>query len=167
MSLDLLEVERRMQPGAWSTHGFLLKGHSLAEVLANDARALAALGFSAELVGQRLSKLLESGAKSDWFWPFRTGEHKVEIRRRRGFITCPWALAEFEPCAVGQLSFPTANEFLIQNRGSRQRLEGFELSIHLIRDHAFFGGKGSRFRIEPVRAIAVLGMQSSFENLSF
>lgn len=110
MTLDLLEVERRMQPGAWFTHGFLLKGTSLAEVLANDARALAALGVSAEQVGQRLSKLLESGAKSDWFWPFRTGEYKVEIRRRRGFITCPWALAEFEPCAVGQLSFPTANQ---------------------------------------------------------
>jgi hypothetical protein len=159
MTLDLLEVERRMQPGAWFAHGFLIKDTSLAEVLANDARAMAALGVSAEQLGQRLAKLLESGAKSDWFAPFRTGEYKVEIRRWRGFITCPWALDEFEPCVVGQLSFPTANQFLIQKRGSRQRLEGFELSIHLIRDHAFFGGPGSRFRIEPERVVAMLGMR--------
>jgi hypothetical protein len=159
MTIELLEVERRMQPGAWFTHGFLLKGASLAEVLANDARTLAALGVTAEQVGQRLAELLESGAKSDWFWPLRTGEYKVEMRRRRGFITCPWALDELEPCVVGQLSPPTANQFLIQHRGSRQRLEGFELSIHLIRDHAFFGGPGSRFRIEPQRAVAVLGIR--------
>jgi hypothetical protein len=112
MTLDLLEVERRMQPGAWFMHVFLLKGTSLAEVLPNDARTLAVLGVSAELDGQRLAKLLESGAKSDWFWSFRTGEYKVEMRRRHGFITCPWALDELEPGAVGQLSFPTANQFL-------------------------------------------------------
>jgi hypothetical protein len=159
MTLELLEVERRMQPGAWFTHGFLLKSTSLTEVLANDARTLAALGVTAEQVGRKLSELLESGAKSDWFWPLRTGGYKVEIRRRRGFITCPWAPDEFEPCVVGQLSPPTANQFLIQRIGSRQRLKGFELSIHLIRDHAFFGGPGSRFRIEPERAVAMLGMR--------
>lgn len=159
MTLELLEVERRMQPGAWFTHGFLLKSTSLTEVLANDARTLAALGVTAEQVGRKLSELLESGAKSDWFWPLRTGGYKVEIRRRRGFITCPWAPDEFEPCVVGQLSPPTANQFLIQRIDSRQRLKGFELSIHLIRDHAFFGGPGGRFRIEPERAVAMLGMR--------
>jgi hypothetical protein len=148
-----------MQPGAWFTHGFLLKDTSLAKVLADDARTLAALGVTAEQVGQRLAELLESGAKSDWFSPLRTGEYKVEIRRRRGFITCPWAPDEFEPCVVGRLSRPTANQFLIKRRGSRQRLEGFELSIHLIRDHAFFGGPGSRLRVEPEQAVAVLGMR--------
>ena len=159
MTLELSEVERRMRPGAWFTHGFLLKDTSLAEVLAQDARTLAALGVTAEQVGRRLAELLQSGAKSDWFWPFQTGEYKVEIRRRRGFITCPWAPDEFAPCVVGQLSPPTANQFLIRRRGSRQRLEGFELSAHLIRDHAFFGGPGSRFRIEPDQAVAVLGLR--------
>jgi hypothetical protein len=159
MTLALSEVERRMQPGAWFTDGFLLRGTSLTKVLADDARALAALGVTAQEVGQRLAELLESNSKSDWFWPFRTGQYKVEIRRRRGFITCPWAPDELEPCVVGQLSRPTANQFLVQQTGSRQRLEGFELSIHLIRDHAFFGGPGCRFRIEPETAVAVLGMR--------
>jgi hypothetical protein len=153
-----------MQPGAWFTHGFLLQDTSLAEVLANDARTLAALGVTAEQVGQSLAELLKSGAKSDWFSPLQTEGYKVEIRRRRGFITCPWAPDEFEPCVVGGLSAPTANQFLIRHSGSRLRLEGFELSFHLIRDHAFFGGPGSRFRIEPERAVAVLGLGQRFEN---
>lgn len=159
MTLELSEVERRMQPGAWFTHGFLLTDTSLAAVLAGDSRALAALGVTPGEVGQRLAELLESGATSDWFWPFRTGEYKVEIRRRRGLITCPWAPDEFEPCVVGHLTIPTANQFLIRRRGSRQSLEGFELSAHLIRDHAFFGGPGTRFRIEPEQAVAVLGLR--------
>lgn len=160
MTLELSEVERRMQPGAWFTDGFLLKGTSLSEVLSEDARSLSALGVTAVEIGQRLAQLLESGMKSDWFRPFQRGEYKVEMRRRRGFITCPWAPDEFVPCAVGQLTRPTANQFLIRNKGSRQSLEGFELSVHLIRDHEFFGGRGTRFRIEPERAVAVLGMRT-------
>jgi hypothetical protein len=147
-----------MQPGAWFTHGFLLMDTPLAEVLAEDARTLTALGITAEQVGLRLAELLESGAKSDWFWPFQTGEYGVEIRRRRGLITCPWASDESEPCAIGQGGHPTANQFLIRRSGSRQRLEGYELSVHLIRDHGFFGGPGSVFRVEPKQAVAVLGL---------
>jgi hypothetical protein len=45
----------------------------------------------------------------------------------------------------------------------QQRLEGFELSIHLIRDHAFFGGPGTRFRIDPERAVAILNLGNRFE----
>ncbi len=159
MTLELSEVERRMRPGAWFTHGFLSANSSLAAVLADDAGRLTALGVTAGQIGERLAELLKSDAKSDWFWPFQTGEHTVEIRRRRGFITCPWAPDEFEPCVVGHSTPPTANEFLIRRRGSLQRLEGFELSAHLIRDHAFFGGPGSRFRLEPEEAVAVLGLR--------
>jgi len=147
-----------MQPGAWFTHGFLLRGTPLAEVLAEDARTLTALGVTAEEVGLRLTELLGFSAKSDWFRPARTGDYKVEIRRRRGLIACPWAPDEFEPCAIGQGGHPTANQFLIRRKGSRQRLEGYELSAHLIRDHAFFGGPGSVFRVEPEKAVEVLGI---------
>ena len=160
MTPDLSVVEKRMQPGAWFASGFLLENTSLAEVLENDRRTLVALNVTSEQIGLRLAELLEQAGKSDWFWPLRTAEYKVEMRRRRGFITCPWAPDEFEPCVIGHLTRPTANQFVIQHRGVRERLEGFELSVHLIRDHAFFGGPGSRFRIEPERAVAVLGLGS-------
>lgn len=149
-----------MRPGAWFTHGFLVGDASLAAVLTTDSETLDALGVTATLVGQTLGDLLGSATKSDWFWPSQTGNYKVEIRRRRGLITCPWAPDEFEPCPVGQLFPPTANQFMIRNRNLRQSLEGFELSVHLIREHMFFGGPGSRFRIEPEIAVAVLGLRS-------
>ena len=157
MTPELSEVERRMRPGAWSTHGFLLEGTSLADLMEEDARTLSALGATAEQLGQRLAGLLETAsAGSDWFRPSRAGDYKVEIRRRRGFLTCPWAPDEFEPCTAGKGSPATANEFLVEHTRSGQRLEGFELSVHLIRDHAFFGGPGTRFRLEPERVVAIL-----------
>lgn len=150
-----------MQPGAWFTHGFLVRGTPLEGVLADDARTLAALKITAEQIGTRLAELLQSAAKSDWFRPFRSAAYRVEIHRRRGLIACPWANDEFEPCAIGSGGHPTANQFVIRRKGLGQRLEGYELSVHLIRDHCFFGGPGSVFRIEPKQAVAVLGLLKS------
>jgi hypothetical protein len=147
-----------MQPGAWFARGFLVAGTALAQVLADDAERLARLGVTAEQVGGRLAALLESGAESDWLSPAVRGAYRIELHRRRGFITCPWAPEEFEPCAVGLGARPTANEYLIEHTPSRRRLEGFELSAHLVRDHGFFGGPGSAFRLEPEAMASLLGL---------
>lgn len=159
MTATLPEVEQRMLPGAWDTHGFLLQGVSLAEVVARDAAKLAPLGVTAAQVGQKLADVLASGASSDWLRPFKAGVFSVEILRRRGFITCPWAPEEFQACSAAQPFAATANQFRIVRRLSRQHLEGFVLSSHLIQWHGFFGGPGSRFRIEPEQAVAVLGLR--------
>ena len=155
---DLSEVERRMQPGAWDSSGFLTPGSSLAGILASDAASVHRLGLDLEVMGERLQELLQAGAGSDVFLPIVVGEHEVELLRGRGMITCPWAPAEFEACPTGHGARPTANRFIIRHRPSGNRFEGFELSIHLIREHGFFGGPGTRFRIDPEQIVAVLGL---------
>lgn len=62
------------------------------------------------------------------------------------------------PCR-SELSYPYANvEFLIVHRGNRQYLRGSGLLVHLIRDHRFFEGDESPFRLDPERAAHVLGL---------
>lgn len=156
--MDLEEIERRMRPGGWSVKPLLLEGESLALTLEEDARRLVRLGVSSEALGQGLAELLAGAAKSDWFRPFRSGPYAVELRRRRGLISCPWAPEEGMRCPAGAGSRATANQFAITHRKSRRHLEGFELSVHLIRDHGFFGGKGSVFRIEPEDLALLLEM---------
>jgi hypothetical protein len=46
---------------------------------------------------------------------------------------------------------------VIIHRASGQRLAGYELSVHLIRDHSFFGGPGTPFRLEPQDAVSLVG----------
>jgi hypothetical protein len=88
--MELKDIERRMQPGGWNAKPLLLPGYSLASIIAEDARRLATLQISHQTLGTKLAELLEKGSKTDWFRPFRHGGIDVELRRRRGFITCPW-----------------------------------------------------------------------------
>jgi hypothetical protein len=145
-----------MRPGAWTVSGFLAADASLGEVLEADARELERLSVGADELGARLRDLLERGSRSDWFRGKRVGEHRVELHRRRGMLTCPWAPEEFTACPVGRGSGPTSNEFLIVHVPTRARLEGLELHAHLIGDHGFFGGPGTEYRLEPADVAAAL-----------
>ena len=155
MPTDLAEAERRMRPGAWDTAGFLHRHSALEAVLTSDAQTLRALGVTPEAVGAYLGELLEGASASDLWRPVRVGDFDVELHRQRGMITCPWAPEEFESCTAGGTR-PTANRFTIRHVSSGWRLEGFELSVHLICEHGFFGGPGTRFRVEPVATADVL-----------
>jgi hypothetical protein len=152
------DIEQRMQPGGWDTSGFIRPGSRLSEVLAADADLIHRHGVDPEHVGRRLADLLAAGARSDRGRPVRVGAHAVEILHQRGLITCPWAPEEFEACETGAGGYPTANRFHIQRLSSRASLDGFELCAHLIRDHGFFGGPGTRFRLEPDQVLEVLDL---------
>jgi hypothetical protein len=154
---DNEEVERRMQPGAWDGPGFLRPGTSLAAVMAEDAETLRELGLDPGTLGRRLGELLDAGEGSDLGRPATAGPFRVEIVRGRGFLTCPWAPEEFAPCPVGLGGGAAANRFTIADE-SGGRLDGYELSAHLIRDHGFFGGPGTRYRLEPEAVAAFLGL---------
>ncbi len=148
MSATVEELERRMRPGGWSPKPMLLAGTSLPALLEADATRLAKLGTTAEALGSRLAELLQSAAGSDWFRPRRHADYDVELRKRRGLITCPWADEEYAKCTHGRGARPTANEFVIRRAGGLA-VSGYELSAHLVRDHGFFGGADTVFRIEP------------------
>ncbi|MEO7260467.1 MAG: hypothetical protein ABI047_04295 [Jatrophihabitantaceae bacterium] len=145
------EIERRMQPGAWDTAGFLLPGESLRDCLAADAQTCARLGIEPGALGARLLDLLAAGRDSDLGRPVDVAGRHVTIMRQRGMITCPWALEEHETCPAGPGGHPNANRFQITVSGVG--LDGFELSAHLIAAHSFFGGVGTRYRIEPQDAL--------------
>jgi hypothetical protein len=62
------------------------------------------------------------------------------------------------PCRVDQ-SYRHANlEFLLVRRDTRQVLRGSGLLVHLIREHRFFEGEHSPFRLDPERAAQALGL---------
>jgi hypothetical protein len=154
--VPLGEVERRMRPGGWFTRPLLLSQHRLEPILEADARALAEMNVTAQALGAALGNLLRQASGSDWHDPYRHSRLDVEVRHRRGFITCPWAEDETEKCVVGEGVRPTANEFLIRHRSSGATIAGFEISAHLVRDHGFFGGPGTVFRIEPTELASLL-----------
>ena len=145
-----------MRPGAWTPEGFLTDDDSLADVLARDAETLERLGVTGEAIATRLRDLLDAGSGSDWMLPAQVGSLRVELHRTRGFLTCPWAPEEFVHCQDGPDGRPTANTFTLVRPDTGTRLVGFELAVHTIRAHSFFGGPSTPFRIEPERAAEFL-----------
>jgi hypothetical protein len=64
------------------------------------------------------------------------------------------------PCRAELSYLYGTQEFLIVHRDTRQFLRGSGLLVHLIRDHRFFEGEESPFRLDPERAAHVLGLLS-------
>ncbi len=147
-----------MRPGGWFPRPMLLADESLDERLASDAERLRATGVDASELGGRLLRLLERAVGSDWGSPVSEGDLEVEILRRRGILTCPWAPEEFESCGYGDGGKRAgANQFRARNVARGVGVEGFVLSAHLIAEHGFFGGTDTDFRIEPEELSALLG----------
>lgn len=159
MSIPLEEVQQRMRPGGWYSKILLTQQESLLSTIQEDKLQLEFMNVSSRIIGDKLHGLLIESKDTDWFSPKQIGDLDVEIHHRRGFLTCPWATEEFEKCVTGDKWRPTADEFIITNRTLKKQLNGFLLSVHLIREHSFFGGHGTLFRIEPMFIVMLLGLR--------
>lgn len=147
-----------MRPGGWYVEPLLLPGENLEERVTADAERAQALGHDPAELGRRLGDLLAGAGESDWFTPAVRDRFRVEIRRRRGILTCPWAPEEYDRCPFGDGGKGAgANQFVVRDAETGASLEGFVLSAHLIAEHGFFGGAGTAFRIEPEELAALFG----------
>ena len=65
------------------------------------------------------------------------------------------------PCTGGVTFRHGDRDFLIIDRGRRSYLRGSGLLPHLIREHRFFEGEHSPYRLDPARAARLLGLTGS------
>jgi hypothetical protein len=85
------------------------------------------------------------------------GTLQVFFAGYRGLQDCPW------DCTL----IPWACfDFLILNRRSGEYIAGPGLIVHLIREHQFFEGSESPYRVEPLKAIRVLELSSDLREPS-
>lgn len=136
-NLDLVEQEmRRIGMGTFLGSD----RRRLAEILDDDHESVHALGLTNEQIASRLEEITHIAKKNlgDHF----TLEDRYEVRaeEHRGMIPCPWGHPQ-------GLFFKSYVELRDKKRG--ETLIWSDLSIHLIRAHGFFQGKGSPFRLEP------------------
>jgi hypothetical protein len=136
-NLDLVEHEmRRIGMGTFLG----LDRRRLAEILDDDHDSLNALGLTNEQIASRLEEITHA-AKKNLGDPL-TLEDRYEVRaeEHRGMIPCPWE----HPQGLFCKSYVE-----LRDKKSGVTLIWSDLSIHLIREHGFFQGKGSPFRLEP------------------
>ncbi len=143
-------VEKRLRPGNWNPDGLLGQDQSLQQIIENDKKTLQKLGTTSKELGSLLSGLIERAEKNN---SNRSGKDKnfyIEIIRTPGLASCPWSKEEFTVCTHGEgQKYLSYIQFNITNLNNKITISGNSLMIHLIRDHGFFGGPGTKYRIEP------------------
>lgn len=140
-------IARRMQPGVLTLNGFLGSDtRHYHEIIADDEKRLAALGKSPEEIAERMQYFtdiswdsFEGGIEVD-------GKYIVETEVVRGKLPCPFAHAGIYRKAVT----------ILTNKQTGKTLRWSSLNLHLIKEHHFFEGIGSPFRLEPEELVKQL-----------
>ncbi|MBN1782834.1 hypothetical protein JW948_16980 [bacterium] len=144
------KLEKNFRPGALSKDGFLgTDTRHVHDIIRADAAVLASLHIGAERIAARMQYFLDCG-KEGLEQTVTFGGHTVQIRWDRGKIPCPFGHAGVYPLI----------HVTLENRSLNRTLKYASLSIHLIRSHGFFGGRGSVYRIDPENAVQVLDLKN-------
>lgn len=134
------ELERMLRSSKFSSCGFLgTDRRNLWEVIDEDAAETAKTGRTMEEVAARMAEITATGAEGLGDWVQFGPRLRVMVDDNRGVIPCPW------PHRVRCLKRITT----VHAVDTGTQIRWSDLNIHLIREHGFFEGKGSPFRIEP------------------
>lgn len=158
----VVDLESNMRPGALSAGGFLGRSESLDSVIQSDGAAVLRLGISYRDIADTLEAILLAALERHWEHPegFEVGELKVSLQVWRGLQECPWGCS-LDVCK--KLGFV---DFDITNKSLRESVSGPGLIAHLIRDHRFFEGKESPYRVDPEQIARVLGLLKPVQGAS-
>ena len=144
-------IRQNFEEGTLSRSGFLgTDERHLHDIVLEDARTLERLGIDAKMFAHVLKRFIEIG-KEGLESQVTYQNYLIRVIWDRGKIPCPFG----DP---GVHSLITAN---VENIKSGKSLSYTQLSVHLIARHGFFGGRNSRFRIDPAEAAEILELSQS------
>ena len=124
-----------------STGTFLgADSRGLCEILTDDQGRVHSLGLTHEEVANRLEALGRVARRRLGDIVEVEDRYEISADESRGMIPCPWT----HPQGLYRKS-----HFELRDRRSGKTLKWTDLSLHLIREHGFYQGRGSPYRLEP------------------
>jgi hypothetical protein len=178
--LQVAEVERCMRTDRrWR---FLGDEESLREIIREDLKTLDALSVTPEQIADRLESLTGQVCTRWREEKMKSGEDVLEIARKGVLIENKYFIKSVQdpttlqqPCCFELANIPQGLREPDVDFNSIKRYGDFkyniskgtlggkasfpEVMIHLIRDHNFFGGKKSSFRLEPKQIVQLLDLE--------
>ena len=140
-------IEHRLQPGVLTLSGFLgTDSRGWQEIVASDEARLEELGITAEALAERMQYF------TDQSWELYDqeleleGKFIVETEVVRGKLPCP-----FSHAGIYRKAFT-----ILTRKDTGESLRWSSLNLHLIKEHHFFEGIGSPFRLDPVDLARIL-----------
>lgn len=142
-----IRIVQRMQPGVITLNGFLGDDNRpLNEIIADDGAVLTKLGYEPSELAARMDFFTQASWEGYLDGLLIEDNFQVQTEVYRGKLPCPFSHVGIYRKAITYLT----------NIKNGITVTWTSLSIHLIKEHGFFEGKGSVFRLEPeilVRAL--------------
>jgi hypothetical protein len=142
--------------------GFLGVDESLEAVITADARTLSELGLTHDRLADALDRVLARARIND-FEVAVDGRFKVNEIMSFGDQECPWGVRLEDALFEDQPVQPCASsswEWEIRNTHSGREMRGPGMITHLIREHHFFEGFNSPYRVDPRQLAELLDLQT-------
>jgi hypothetical protein len=135
------------KPGKITKEGFLGDDtRHIHDIIEEDMHTLARLEVTQEQIADRLQYFIEEGKKG-LETSVDIGDFTTQVIWRRGMLPSPFG----DPKRLYHKIVAT-----VLNKKLNKELTYTQLNVHLIRDHGFFEGKGSVFRLEPEDVVEIL-----------
>lgn len=140
-------VEKYMEPGEISRIGFLGDDErKLVDILLDDGQDVTSMNLNHQIIAGRMEELTVKGRGGFGNPILVDGFIEITVNDSRGTMACP-----FQHMGM----YPKENVLAV-NKKTGERIHWTALNIHMIREHGFYEGKGSPFRVEPLELIRVL-----------
>ena len=141
------ELRERLGPSFFSGEGFLGNdSRPVQEIISHDLAVLESAEITADQIAELLTEVYDKAVKGFGaeveVLPGVYGKYNESM----GKIPSPF---------TGEGVFPKG-EVTITDKKNGNEIIITPLSIHLIKSHGFFQGKGSRYRIDPEKAADIL-----------
>ena len=141
------QLEEVLRSSSLVAGGFLGKdSRILEEILEADASEVNRLGTTFDAIADRMAELTDR-AKKGLGTTVDLGDNlEGTAEENRGVIICPWP-------HEGRF---TKTVTTVRRTDTGESIRWSDLSIHYIKDHGFFEGRGAHFRLEPEALVRVL-----------
>ncbi len=146
-SPQLAKIQENMRPGAMTLEGFLgTDSRNLIDILDEDDAEVKRMGYTHEAIAEKMAEFREAGKKGLGEFTSVPPHFDVRVDTARGKLPSPF----------GGPGLYAKTNITVVNKEKNREIYYSDLNIHLIRNHGFYEGKGSRYRLEPKDLIDIL-----------
>lgn len=148
-SPELNLIQANMVPGSLSAHGFLGDdSRNLTDILRTDAKALKQAGITQLALADKMQELTDFGIRGLGRPMPMDGFFEIEVEDYMGKLPCPFR----DNARVDK------RQTRVRRLDTGVTMRWTDLNIHMIREHGFFEGHGSIYRLDPDELVRFLGL---------
>lgn len=148
-SPELALIQANMVPGALSAHGFIGDdSRNLADIILSDVQSLERIGMTQESLADRMQEMTELGLGGLGRPVSMEARFEIEVEDYKGAIPCP-----FKDNVKAK-----KRQTRVRRLDTGATIRWTDLNIHMIREHGFFEGYGSPYRLDPAELVSFLGL---------